>query len=67
MFAATSIPKKYYDKCIEFKQEKTIGEIIQDECGIPENNFHEHFNKYQLTHVDVMDSIFYQHNDDNVV
>lgn len=58
--------KKYLDKCIEFQQNKTISEIIQDELGIPKDLFHEFFNKSKKTRVDLMSDIkFYKSYIDN--
>ena len=50
-------PKKFYDLCIEFEQEKTIGEIIQEQIGIPKDSFHQFYNKQNLTRVDIMSKI----------
>ena len=51
------IPKKYFDKCIESKQQKTIGEIIQEEIGIPKDSFHEFFNIDKYNRIDIMSKI----------
>ena len=51
------IPKELVDKCVEFKQQKTIGEIIQEEIGIPKDSFHEFFNNEKYTRVDIMSEI----------
>lgn len=48
------IPEKYYLMCLELNQEKTIGEIIQDETGIPKDFFHQFYNELNLTRVDIM-------------
>ena len=48
------IPKRIYDKCIEYNQEKTVGQIIQDETGIPKDSFHQYFNERKRTRVDIM-------------
>jgi non-canonical (house-cleaning) NTP pyrophosphatase len=53
--------KKYYDKCLEFGQERTISEIIQDELGIPKDSFHEFFNGKKKTRVDIMSKIGLYH------
>ena len=49
--------KKFYDKCLEFGQSKTISEIIQEEVGIPKDSFHEFFNAVKKTRVDIMSNI----------
>lgn len=51
------IPEKYFNKCIELSQEKTIGEVIQDETGIPKDSFHQFYNKLGLTRIDIMSNI----------
>ena len=51
------IPEKYYDMCVEFNQEKTIGEVIQDETGIPKDSFHQLYNKLVFTRIDIMSNI----------
>lgn len=55
------IPEKFYNMCEEFKQEKTIGEIIQDETGIPKDSFHQFYNKDKLTRIDIMSRILPEH------
>jgi adenine phosphoribosyltransferase len=51
------VEKKFYDKCLEFGQTKTISEIIQDELGVPKDLFHEFFNEGKKTRVDIMSNI----------
>jgi hypothetical protein len=43
--------------CLEFKQEKTIGEIIQEQTWIPKDSFHQFYNKEGLTRIDIMSNI----------
>lgn len=49
--------KKFYDKCLEFGQTKTISEIIQDELGVPKDLFHEFFNEGKKTRINIMSNI----------
>ena len=51
------IPEKYYNICLKFNQEKTIGEVIQDETGIPKDSFHQFYNKRKLNRIDIMSNI----------
>lgn len=51
------IPEKFYNMCLEFGQEKTIGEIIQEQTGIPKDSFHQFYNEHGLTRVDIMSEI----------
>jgi adenine phosphoribosyltransferase len=51
------IPEKIYNLCLEFEQKKTIGELIQDETGIPKDSFHEFYNKNNMSRVDIMSNI----------
>lgn len=54
---SVNFDKKYYDKCLEFGQTKTISEIIQDDLGIPKDLFHEFFNKEKKSRIDIMSDI----------
>lgn len=51
------IPEKFYNMCLEFKQKRTIGEIIQEQTGIPKDSFHQFYNQQKLTRVDIMSNI----------
>lgn len=51
------IPEKYYNICLELNQEKTIGEVIQDETGIPKDSFHQFYNYRELNRIDIMSAI----------
>jgi hypoxanthine phosphoribosyltransferase len=51
------IPEKYFNKCVELKQQITIGEIIQEKTGIPKDSFHEFFNINKYNRVDIMSYI----------
>lgn len=51
------IPEKYYDICVQLNQQKTIGEVIQDETGIPKDSFHQFYNSNKLNRIDIMSNI----------
>jgi non-canonical (house-cleaning) NTP pyrophosphatase len=51
------IPEDLVNICIQNNQTKTIGEIIQEQLGIPKKSFHESFNEQKKTRVDIMSSI----------
>ena len=51
------IPDEYYNICVRYNQTRTIGEIIQEQTGIPKNSFHEFFNEEKKTRIDIMSNI----------
>ncbi len=56
-FISVKILKKFYVLCLQYDQKKTIGQIIQDELGIPKNSFHENFSDGRRTRVDIMEHL----------
>ena len=54
------IPLEYFYKCLELKQNVTIGKIISKSTGIPSDSFHEFYNENKFTRVQIMDKIINQ-------
>jgi non-canonical (house-cleaning) NTP pyrophosphatase len=51
------IPNNFVTKCLEFGQEKTIGEIIQETTSIDKVNFHQFYSINKKTRTQIMAQI----------
>lgn len=47
-------PQKYFEICERLEQKITVGQLIQNDTGIPKDNWHQHFNENKLTRVNIM-------------
>jgi adenine phosphoribosyltransferase len=48
------VPTKYVQICLEKSQNVTIGQVIQEQTGIPKNEWHQRYNDHGYTRVDIM-------------